>query len=302
MRNNGFYFNFKYCYLILFYIIFISHPLFAKFSSYPFLSNRTFQSFCNHPNQPGNVKLGDTVFADVYNIKVGKFLDRWHNRIQSPYILVSHGGLSTMPGQFKKYLDDPKLIAWFSKNGDESLHPKMFIIPIGIGGRDNYPTDFIGFMKKFIPTVTPPVERRSDKLLYINMSLAPNPKERNFVFNYFKNAEFAYYGKRVSNENFIKELSQFRFVASPRGGGVDCHRTWEALYVGTIPIITRSHISHMFEDLPVLIIDDWKQITREFLEEKFKEITSKTYNLDKLYADYWFEKIRKIQTEARKKK
>ena len=170
----------------------------------------------------------------------------------------------------------------------------MYTIPIGLGNKDNYSPGFIEFLKKFIPTVTPPTQRRSDKLLYINMTLRTN-KIREEMYNKLKDKEFCYVTTRKPNKEFIKELSEFKFVASPKGLGTDCHRTWEAMLIGTIPIIDRSEMSHLFDDLPVLIIDSWNQITREFLEEKFTEIISKSYNLKKLYADYWFDQIRKVQ-------
>ena len=39
--------------------------------------------------------------------------------------------------------------------------------------------------------------------------------------------------------DYLKKMSEYSFVASPEGNGVDCHRTWEAFYLNVIPISRR---------------------------------------------------------------
>jgi hypothetical protein len=81
------------------------------------------------------------------------------------------------------------------------------------------------------------------------------------------------------------------FWLSPRGNGIDCHRTWEALYLGRIPIVESSEIDILFQDLPVFIVKDWKEITLEKLLEVFIDFTEKRqqnkYNFKKLHPSYW---------------
>ena len=56
------------------------------------------------------------------------------------------------------------------------------------------------------------------------------------------------------------KLSKYKFILSPPGAGIDCHRTWEALYCGTIPIVISSSINELYEDLPVLTVSSWDVI------------------------------------------
>jgi hypothetical protein len=72
------------------------------------------------------------------------------------------------------------------------------------------------------------------------------------------------------------------------------------LLLGCYPIIQHSPLDPLFEDLPVVLINDWKEVTESFLEEKRKIFDEKTWPTEKLYAPYWFEKIRSIQKEIRK--
>ena len=46
---------------------------------------------------------------------------------------------------------------------------------------------------------------------------------------------------------------KYKFILSPPGAGFDCHRTWEALYLGAIPIVKTSSLDPLYKDLPVVI-------------------------------------------------
>jgi len=61
---------------------------------------------------------------------------------------------------------------------------------------------------------------------------------------------------------------------------MDCHRTWEALCLGAIPILKAPDFRQMFEDLPVLIVNEWTEITRELLDNTLKEFKQKKYWLN----------------------
>jgi hypothetical protein len=86
-------------------------------------------------------------------------------------------------------------------------------------------------------------------------------------------------------------MTEYAFVLSPYGNGMDCHRTWEALCLGAIPIIRGHVFDSMFEGLPVLIVDEWSQITNDLLVEtvtRFKEKhISGMFNYNKLMLRYY---------------
>jgi hypothetical protein len=60
-------------------------------------------------------------------------------------------------------------------------------------------------------------------------------------------------------DEYLKRLSSSYFCLSPRGAGIDCHRTWESLYVGTIPVVTRSVLTDQHADFPLVVLDDWSE-------------------------------------------
>jgi hypothetical protein len=59
-------------------------------------------------------------------------------------------------------------------------------------------------------------------------------------------------------------LKKSLFVVSPPGNGPDCHRTWEAIYQGAVPIVLRRAWPFDHLSLPVLVVDDW-DTARELL-------------------------------------
>ncbi len=93
--------------------------------------------------------------------------------------------------------------------------------------------------------------------------------------------------------------TQHVFVASPRGNGLDTIRTWEALMLGCIIIVRRIPgeggiecvLEELYHDLPVVIIDQWSSITRDFLDRILSEYSQRTFRYEKLGTSYWIDRI-----------
>ena len=92
---------------------------------------------------------------------------------------------------------------------------------------------------------------------------------------------------------YFSELKKHRFLISPAGNGLDTHSTWEALLSGCIPIVPKSALDSLFEDLPVWLVESWDEVTNEAVKEKIEEFTApgKKYKWEKLFIHYWEEQI-----------
>ena len=128
-------------------------------------------------------------------------------------------------------------------------------------------------------------------LMYMNFNLNTYPKERARVWNTFKDKGWVNKTSNLSLEHFYLDLASHKFVISPRGNGIDCHRTWEALYLKTIPIVKRSSAMSYFEDLPIYFVDDWSEITEESLNIFYQNTLATEYNLGKIKISWWYNKI-----------
>jgi hypothetical protein len=88
-----------------------------------------------------------------------------------------------------------------------------------------------------------------------------------------------------------KNMLEYAFVLSPFGNGMDCHRTWEALLCGCIPIVRSSVFNELFEGLPVLIVDKWEDVSLHLLLDTvalFKEKSDKNeFQYEKLQLSYY---------------
>jgi hypothetical protein len=99
---------------------------------------------------------------------------------------------------------------------------------------------------------------------------------------------------RPDNLTSWKNQTEFAFVISPHGNGLDCHRTWEALVLGCIPIVKASSIDCVYENLPVLIVRDWSDITADLLTSTIDSFSNRSFEMEKLTLHYWVELMHSV--------
>lgn len=248
----------------------------------PYLDTSNFQ----------NIQSGDIVYV------VTDALYSFKRRIL-PYIqpnvtfnLIVGDSDTTVTPEEVDFIDNEHVNHIFAQNCVVD-HPKMTRIPIGL---DSHTLQHIISPQKqndhlaFISRNASSIENRRP-LIYVNVDFTTNvfrkhqmnmmPKELLFIQT-----------KRLSKVDYDIEMSTFRYVFSPSGNGYDCHRTWEALILGCIPIVQRSGISPLFQDLPVIEVDEWSQVTAERLRQFEEEFAQTTYNWEKLKFAYWWNQIK----------
>lgn len=271
-----------------------------RYSSYPYISSDTFRSMCNHvidetdlPFNPDDVMEGDLVYVRGYSICLNEFL-KYLPLIKHRFILITHNSDDTLPGPYEFLLNDPRLIAWFTQNKGSIEHLKLHALPIGIAC--NY--WHYGDPEVLTEILTKPHGSGIKHYVYVNFKAQNNPQARDHVLDYFKDKPFCSFTDAKPWREYLLDLADSKFVLSPPGNGLDCYRPWEALLFGKIPIMISTSIDCLFDDLPVIIVNDWTQITEEFLEKKYQELQTQIYNLDKIYAGYWINRIKAVRTHA----
>ncbi len=233
---------------------------------------------------------GDIVFVQIASL--GAFLENIHPNIPNPYILITHNGDDIVDQRYLSFLLDPKIIRWYSQNVDID-HEKIVPIPIGIENRFWYfkRTDDDNLIAQInVKNVT------RNALTYLNITPGTFQEERQYVLDFFQNRPFVNQLQSRDYKDYLLDLKSHTFCLSPSGNGLDCHRTWESLYLGCIPIV-RPFVKptmklavgndSMYKDLPVIVVDHWSEVTADFLEEKFLEFREKKFDYSKLYFSYW---------------
>lgn len=197
-------------------------------------------------------------------------------------------------------LHSDKLRVWYTKNPC-MVHNKLKPIPIGpkwqwrsglFFGEDITIHKNI-FTKYCSEGYNAFKNKNKSKLLYFNFNCDTTNNPFIQCHKNLRNTWKTQIEKRFQwNENkqfedYIIELSMHKFCLSPPGRGVDTHRSWEALMVGTIPIMISTPLDSLFTDLPVIIIDNLDIITEDYLNIKYEELHKKEYDFSIIYSDYW---------------
>jgi hypothetical protein len=264
---------------------------------YPYITGDTFRYFSDHIYDetdanfsPEKVKKGDIVFVNGYLLF--NFFKEMHCKINSPYILLTHNSDFYSPGDFINYLSDPKIFAWFGVNPD-AKHPKFTPIPLGIAYKRlrHYDISLFSKMNNIKKSI----------LCYSSFSISTNYNVRKVVENYFSDKKFVFKSGICSPIEYLSFCAKSKFIISPPGRGQDCFRIWESFYLDTIPIVQTSILDEMYMDLPILIVDRWEEITKDFLDKEYLRIKSgdKFYNKDKFFFPYWWDRIKFAQSKCR---
>lgn len=320
----------KYLYLIIFVIIVIIYLFISSYSKNKKLDNKINETMCKYVSSRGILKSCDIHSSKpISSIKQLKDYDfsklkdncsiyvctsaipdfvKMIDKINVKFYLVSGDADESCPTdilsdeEFITFIENDKIIKWMAQNCVKE-HAKLFKLPIGldyhsiVGGHFMNPIQHENLMID-IKNKSKPFYEREIKC-YVNFLSGS-------MFNMFKN--FGYDRKdainkispkliyaeqiRVNRYESFQNQIKYAFVVSPHGNGLDCHRTWEALCTGSIPIVKTSPLDSLFSDLPVLIVNDWSDVNKELLEKTINEFKNKKFNYNKLLLKYWVDMIK----------
>jgi len=98
---------------------------------------------------------------------------------------------------------------------------------------------------------------------------------------------------RIEPKQYRNIVAKSLFVISPPGNGIDCHRTWESIYLGSVPVVKRGFLADsLLAKLPILAVNEWQEVfslERKALEDLYFHIRS--VEDEAAYFDYWNETI-----------
>lgn len=274
---------------------------FSRPSSYPYITGDGFRSIAQHifdeisDIHTTEVAQGDIVF--VRSDMLHSFFKYIHPQIQFPYILISHNSDQNITTNFAKYIDE-KIIHWFAQNALIE-HTKVTPLPIGLQLRMyNKKNKVIELLEEFrnIPRETAPT--KSARIFY-SFSEETNPK-RTEALRFLKSNDISS-GSEVllERKHYYSNLHSHMYSASPEGNGIDCHRTWESMLLGSVPIV-ESNVSTRYWytiGLPILLIDSWKDIktmNTDSLIQGYKNLQER-FDSPALYMRYWIDEIMKYK-------
>ena len=290
-----------------------NNDYFSQFNETIFISSK---GFLNNANHADKFKISGTnsINMNISNIKdydsiyictdaIGKFVNLLPS-IQKKFFLFS--GDSTLslsknnfPNEIKTILKNKNLVRWYAQNLD--FHDsRLECLPLGLDYHTGYENPNFFKSKKLFPL------EQEEEIFRISSESLPLPKRElkiyaNWHFHLDRGDRFECYDSidknicffepnRIERFQSYRNLSSYAFISSPLGTGLDCHRTYEAIILGSIPIIKKSSISPIFKDLPVCIVEEWSLVNEKYLVENFARILESKFNFSILFNSHWKER------------
>tara|TARA_R110002020_G_scaffold425213_2_gene634660 strand:+ start:27 stop:812 length:786 start_codon:yes stop_codon:yes gene_type:complete len=190
----------------------------------------------------------------------------------------------------------PCIQKWYAQNSD-TTNPKVKGIPLGIENSEDCVLDGHGVgwehAKEKINLLKSPPEIKTISKIYANFSLSTHVsrKEVQKICESIEcvttnlSANHAEINDR-SYHQYVSDILSHEMTVCPRGNGIDCHRVWEVLYLGRVPIVKRENAMRYFEELPILFIDDWSHLRNiDYIENQYQKV--KDNNNRMLDMNYW---------------
>jgi hypothetical protein len=277
-----------------------------------FIASKSFIYMCDHYTPypmsesweiPDTYPTKDGELIYIHNTAIEQFVNWYLPNIKYKFILLYGDTDKTIPDDDPKIsniiVNHPLLIVWYSQNCTQ-ITDKLKQLPIGL----DYHTLVNGSMSWGKQQTI--ADQENDIIQLANKNI---PKINKCYANFHLNMTFARYGydrydaKREIPENLVfyepqkvlrytswKNMLNYKYVISPLGNGLDCHRTWEAIVLGCIPIVKTSVLDPLYEGLPVLIVNNWSDVTKELLDNYKPNYN----NIEKIKMQYWIDKFRQI--------
>jgi len=277
-------------------------------SSEPFLSGYTYrhlagQAICDNADthymkstckgiNPDTVYDNELLYVTGNQTK--RFFKEIAPKIKSNFSVIT---AQTDPGVDASYIEllPDNLVAWWSINVHVD-HPKINSIPLGL---QNLHWRWDGNVQSSPDTYKKFRGVEKTKTLIGSFSVGNNQPERLACLKATKkiNCDLRmFHPQDRQNEYYVldyfNQVSQYKFVLCPWGAGVDTHRLWESLYLGSIPITRYHKVYEAFKDYPIVFLDDWSELEGLDFEDIYHRNKQKLETENRIYFDYWNNKIK----------
>lgn len=225
-------------------------PRIMSYNRLPLLANIVFDvSYANEVVVPlhsypirNKLTRGDIVF--VKGDLIGWFLN--NNIATCPITLVTGvSDISPTAEECTRILANPNITKWIGTNILVS-HPKIVKLPIGVGERERVHGNY-ALIRSLHEARTPWHEKASDVCIPHHTSA-------------HRSGVVAPTLPKLDYSDYMKEISKHRFVVCQKGNGVDTHRVYETLLMGSVPVLEHSGLDDMYVQWPCLLVDSFDHI------------------------------------------
>ena len=196
--------------------------------------------------------------------------------------IIVHNGDIPISSESIRFLRS-KNISIFAVNVQDDIPNSLFTIPIGL---ENAWMDNNGSLSYYNCLNFPCLDISKNNLILVSFNQSTNPGIRGKYLSVCQ--KYGFNNQIYSTNTYRRVLLRSKFVLSPPGNGIDCHRTWEAFYHRTIPVIEKKYYLFSNHKLPVLLVDDIEEfflMSPDKMNEVYSSIMSSNYPA--IFFDYW---------------
>lgn len=182
------------------------------------------------------------------------------------------------------------VLCWWSSNVTIE-HPRVKSLPLAL--ENNRWFKKVKKLDIMEDRLKRPILHRN--LVYLNCNVVNNPTERKPIYQMFEGKPWVTIGRGKNGgdfEGYLENICDHKYMFCPRGSSMDCHRRWECLHMGTVPIIRKDYNNWSYGNaMPILYINDWNEVTKELLVDMWPMFKDGEWNKKKLTFEYWKNKI-----------
>ena len=202
---------------------FISGDLFKTNSSFAFTGSENLRK-----SSLRNLAEAKVIFCK--GDKASEFMAEYGNLISARVIIVGNSD-EDFDEPFSKI---PRSVKRVLMQNMKFSDPNYVPIPIGLENLSLANNGFPELMDRIFPW-----EESISKVLVGPFS--PTHSERLELIKLNSEPHLDFLSSRLEPHQYARIAGTYKFVACPRGNGIDTHRLWETIYRGSIPVLTESN-------------------------------------------------------------
>jgi hypothetical protein len=245
-------------------------------------------------------RLRDARSLFLYTHDVEAFTQRLWPRLETTgRVLMTHNSDVEVGAPQAAWLDGAGtgVARWFAQNVT-SRHPRLEPLPIGISNT-MWPHGALGPLAR---AMRRQARRRRTEPIFAQFNASTHPSRGPAL-----DALRTNFPQAISDgapalpwRDYLELLGAHHFAACPRGNGLDTHRFWESQYLGVVPVVERTLLAEHWSahGLPVVIVDDWSEVTPQRLRTEDERLAARTRDNRALRLSHYASLIAAVTSTA----
>lgn len=276
----------------------------GRYSSFPFISSDTFRALCdvvienNGLQRRLPIAARSLIYFDLSEItgtergfedtpSLRLLLGELDHSPEPPVVIMSHGDLVPSWDLLSEVARRAKMV--FSINLTEETN-RIRGIPLGL---ENMSRNNNGRLTDFFQNQYVHESNARTREVFTAFEPENNLSARAPLVELLRESRFGWNSRRMHPKKYREAVKESMFVLSPPGRGLDCHRTWEAIYLGAVPVVLDGSLPKgLLEDLPVYSVPSYEaflSLNPREMVELFKEVRS--IKASKAYMPFWVKTV-----------